>query len=377
MKHRQFIYALALLLLPAACTRNEAGEQPRQLIRFNDPVVGTRVKAGAIDGTTYSPSEGPFRVWGYFSDEADVNPASAGKHGVEYISGALCSYSDPYWIPSYTYKDANGTDQTGYYYWRAEAGYLTFHALSPASVASTVEHSWDGGFSLPGYSVEESVAEQRDLLYSDYKCATRGDYNPYTSVDIKFNHALSAVRFRFREYQNYTETIKITKVEVLGAYKTGDFQENRASGALNSYSSAPAWSGQTAETDFTLYNANVASSAALSWDGDPGEAVITDPLGGTLLIVPQVLDHSGEGLGKVSVRVTFTIDDGAHYITVSAALPGLKGRDPSDTVAEVNSWEPGKRYTYVVTIGLNKIVFDPTVEDWTWKPEDDIFVMIG
>lgn len=380
----------AACLIPAilSCTRREPDEG-RDAVRivFNSPVVGNPVKGtGILDGTTYTDAQGDFIVWGYVANAPGINPASAGSNGIEYIAGATCKHESSYWIPYYEYKDADNVTQTGYYYWRSTAGYMTFQALSPASAFSTDPavraslHDWSTGMQLSAYSVETSPGAQSDVLFSDYTMPSqRGDYTgtPY-GVDLKFNHALAAVKFRFREYQDYADggasPIVITKVEVLNAYRTGNFAENRTPAALNSYTAAPAWTGQNTETDFTVFNKPAAEGITLTWG--TSEAVITEPVGAPLLIIPQDLDHTADGLGKVSVRVTFTQDGGSSTTTVSASLPGLRGTHSGSPIV-VNDWAIGKRYTYVVTIGLNKIIFDPTVEDWVWDPTEDIFVMIG
>jgi len=38
--------------------------------------------------------------------------------------------------------------------------------------------------------------------------------------------------------------------------------------------------------------------------------------------------------------------------------------EDSATSADIEAWEMGKRYTYTITIGLEKIYFSPEVTEW-------------
>ncbi|MBQ9185053.1 MAG: fimbrillin family protein [Bacteroidales bacterium] len=363
---RKFLsYLMLMAVVAASCSKNEVTTPDRRVpVFFNPPVIGQATK-GYIESTEY-PTTAEFHIWGYFTDAADVNPASAGDHGQEYLAGERCTYMQidgagpKYWLPHYTYD----TDKTGYYYWKSGIGYITFQALSPYGL-SGVSHDWVTGLAIDDFTIDETVASQKDILYTNYTSPQRnpydetaGDLGPDKGVDICFKHALSAVRFQFRELKDYateeSSTIKIKKIELLNAYSNADFAENRATSALNTYSSSPAWTNINSEHDYVIYEN--ATGVTLTWVA--GEAVITDVLGNVFMSIPQNLDHSSEGLRQVSVRITYTINDGENN-TVAASLAGLKAG-----ITPIDSWEMGKRYTYVITVGLNKILFDPVITDW-------------
>ena len=159
-------------------------------IVFNAPVMGRKSKA-VISGTDY-PEAGVFRVWGFFSYYTMVQSNLAmpveDDHGIGYIDGALCAKEEEgtNWVPYYTYKDANQVNQTGYYYWKDNAGIMTFHALSPSSIpAEKITHDWKTGFAISDYTVADD-----DILFSAYHQSACTD----AGVDITFRHALSVVQ---------------------------------------------------------------------------------------------------------------------------------------------------------------------------------------
>lgn len=377
-----------------ACTRTEKPDETSygMPVCFNTPVIGALSKA-PVDGVEY-PTDRPFKVWGYFSDALTVDPSAPGTHGQEYIPGAQCSYrqidgAGPYyWLPFYTYDE--GTE-TGYYYWKAGIGYMTFQALSPYDTPG-VSQSWESGISVADFEVNSAVASQTDLLFTDYVSAQRSqyssafpyeetetDYGPdYQGVDICFKHALASVRFRFKELQKYetgdADAITIVKIELLNAFQQGCFDQNRLGGTLSPFTSAPAWTGQNTEHNFVLYEkASASEGYKLRWDDGAGEAILSEQLGATFLSIPQELDHSSQGLRQVSIRVTYTRDGNmAHTNTVAASLAGQMFHPVSDPAVVIDAWEMGIRYTYNVTVGLNKILFDPDMTNWTNQADDFI-----
>ena len=77
--------------------------------------------------------------------------------------------------------------------------------------------------------------------------------------------------------------------------------------------------------------------------------------GNSLLMVPQPLDHSAATGKKVQVEVTFSIKYGEVEVEKTVV------KDLDELTSE---WLPGKRYTYTITIGMDKVIFDPTISIW-------------
>lgn len=347
----------AALVLALSCVKTEPALQDSQTrIVFSEPVMGVSAKS-PIDGDY--PTSGVFRVWGFFSLNKDVIPVD-GQYGIGYIDGALCRKEGDVWVPYYSYTDENEQTRTGYYYWKAGAGYMTFHALSPSTVTG-VTHNWQTGFSIKDYTIADTPPEDEDLLFSSYTSPSACNA---AGVDITFHHALSKVHFIVREAADYSgdQLIKVKKLELLDVYRKADFAENRPTGSLESAytGAAAAWTMDTSsEHDYVLYNGD---PVTLTWNAG---AAVDAPLGiSARLFLPQSLDHGADGNGKVAVRVTYTLGTSDTELTVSGTLSGA---------GSITQWVRGHSYTYVVLVGKHKITFSPEVEDWT---EDEGWILV-
>ena len=88
--------------------------------------------------------------------------------------------------------------------------------------------------------------------------------------------------------------------------------------------------------------------------------------GDVLLMVPQGFDHNG----GVKVKITYTIDTDSDATLTQTHTVALSTLNEAGAGASTHDdWEMGKRYTYDITIGLDRIYFAPTVTDW-----DDVTV---
>lgn len=440
MKKILFFAVVASVAL-AGCTRNESVkfETPDTPISFSPFSLRNATKAAGVYGeigTYYNTSES-FAAWAYFTKDAKatVNPQTNAdaSNGSEFFgtssAGITCTYNSTgkYWEPT-----------PNSYYW-PRAGYLHFHALSPSDVENgTVAHSWANGFTITGYVAkaysDANTAEdltddiQIDLLYSDFIFdRQRSAYTPqtglpyddddnqtgaasgtsdyaYNGVDITFNHALAAIKFKAKTDANYltgTQQHKfiVRKIEILNAYNTGNFHENRANTADNVFAALPAnaigktqantvgdltpyWDTFSNEVTITPYDATAGTGVEASYVAsyDPTSATPA-AIGKLALVLPQALDHTAAGGNKVQIRVTydywFSNDSGTSWIKYEGVnalqsildIAGYEGKynytsgtpTPDYTV---NNWLINHKYTYVLNFKLDKIIFDPKVEAW-------------
>ena len=181
-------YSLAVIALVAgvSCAKQvpDATQDKDVAISFS-PVsqrVGTKANVYGEQNATYTAGAPgayeSFAAWAYYTGEASAttNPqtnstASAGSAFFGTGSaGDVCNHvggdtGKDYWAPATTY------------YW-PRAGYLHFHAMSPAVFGTgTLAHSWASGISITGYvapqytddtAVEPTADNQIDLMYSDF-----------------------------------------------------------------------------------------------------------------------------------------------------------------------------------------------------------------
>lgn len=337
------------------CTKNERTTElidSQKEISFT-PVVANTTKApqpGEI-AATYNHDES-FKVFGFYCEEADYNPANA----TVYMNNIKCVYDgdihdgadvgDGAWKPE------------SIYYW-PKNGKLTFSAYSPAdATATTIKCDATTGLEIAGFAVDANVAKQYDLLYSDRaynKTTSIGETNPnYDGVDIVFHHALSSIHVNVKSADDYSGAITINSVSILNAYFKGTFKENLTAAKETDSRATSSWSSPESEIDeFIIGNAN---------------AVLTETpvqYGTTALLLPQEFDH---GAKHVKLQVKYTIKNGDDTTLPQVSTFDLTTEANTGEVGGVPStftqWVKGYRYTYNITIGLDKVYFAPSVDVW-------------
>lgn len=371
MKRFLFLSALASVSL-ASCVNDEVMEVTSQAsdqkITFNAPVIGGVTRAVTATGeiTGIYPKDESFKVYAVWHKNSFTTWAS----GTEYMKDVTVSNA------TYDTDDEGSTGWTpatgNEYYWPEGGGYLTFAAYSPADAKGTISYDAATGLKITGFEVESNAASQYDLLYSkrtydQTKENQTDNNNDYDGVDIVFQHALSSIQFAARTEDDYkTTTIELTGVKLYGVNSKGDFNEgvsetktetvDGTSNTVNrgtNYYNSPEWTNQSeivAETNAYVAYAN-ATGLTLEKNAQSlnGTTEQTD-----LILLPQTLPTSG-----ATVIVDYTIKTTGDEIAQQAEV------EIDDLIA---TWEPGKRYTYTIVIGLDKIYFAPIVENWVDVP---------
>ena len=259
-----------------------------------------------------------------------------------YMSDVKASYDGGTnsWIPE------------GNYYWPKQ-GTLSFAAYSPAEAKGDVFTSvtWDAasGFVISGFNAETNndATKLYDLMYSDYaEGKTKGDQlanNPdYYGVQLKFNHALSALIFKAQTQEDYANaTIKITKIEVLNPVANGNLT------TVNGNPSTASWTPGTEAVSMSV--TGIADAALTS---------TSTPQGNAMLMIPQTFD------GDVKVKITYTMQMNSGEPVTQTYEKVLNTLMENGTATAHADWKMATRYTYNIIIGLDEIHFAPTVEPW-------------
>ncbi len=366
MKRFLFMSALASVAL-ASCVNDEVMENTSkasdQKITFNAPVVSgtTRAVAGEQPGSDgkYNIAE-KFRVyaqWDYDGTFEHWITANSDKQAL-YMSNVEVAYDS---------EKQGWTSNEPVYYW-PKTGALTFAAYSPSDVNSFNPTYSDAGLSVNGFTVEDLIANQYDFMYSERSknCTNNTDKyileisqnKSYTGVDILFKHALSSIHFKVKAADIYTgTTIRVKQVTILNAYSKGDFAEDLND--ANSDGVKASWSNLESIKNYAVKTN--ADNQVLS----SGEAV---PLSGAngVILLPQALKHSDTEHVKVKVDYSIQNRTGPELIQV-AELDLVTGNNNGyykDGSVDIDEWEMGKRYTYTINIGLDKIYFSPEVVNW-------------
>lgn len=355
MKKFFFIAAIASAAL-VSCTKNEVTPIAQdQEITFAAPVVGTATKAiaGELTGAAYPVGE-KFNVYGVWHSGDFTGWASSSL----YMDDVQTQYDDTY----------NGWRPLDRHYW-PKNGKMTFAAYSPSDVNAAAHYYGAAGLTLVGFQVEADAKNHVDVLYSErsynkVKAAADNVNTPYDEVDIDFLHALSSIQFTAKTAADFgTTEIKLKNISVYGVNSKADFVENVDETTPGTYEANPTW------INHASYAQVVDKTAAYVYYDNAAGQTLTDAkwvMNGVanqtdLICLPQTLPATAKVVVTYSINppgaATPAID-----ITLETTLDALS----------TDVWEPGKRYTYNLTIGLDEIYFAPEVTDWTDEVSVDI-----
>ena len=350
MKKMFFMAAIAGVAL-ASCAKNEVETPEQDIITFAEPVTAVQTKATEI--TANYPMNKHFSVFAYYY-EGDYTKFEDGKL---YMNDVETAYS----------SDVHGWDPakvSGVNYYWPKQGTLTFAAYSPSTVAATHDKA---GLHFEGFTVPAKAEEQYDLLFSERSYnqtnATMNDHtNHYKGVEITFNHALSSIIFKAKTDINYNKDnfyITVKEVTVKHISSTADFCQglNDEEEILETANTEACWSDWSSEIDYTAYAGEYTlkdGEYALVPGITPGVmSNDTDIQNSHLILIPQ-------SLADAKLYVKYTIYN--KNVNPVAAIDQTAELDLATT--KVATWLRGKRYTYNITIGLDKIYFDPVVNEW-------------
>lgn len=408
MKKSLFLLALVSATL-ASCVSDEVmdvaqNEMQKDIkIKFDRPVMYNNMNSranvygeiGANQTVRNYPTDEDFRIYAVTYD-ADKT-FTAWNPGAEGSIVELCQFNNATvkyagisidgWAP--TYEKENG--ETSYYYW-PQGKKLAFSAVSPAELdcdGATCNYT-DAGLQIENFTISSDASKQYDLLFGERvvdQTAANINHgaNDYSGIPIRFQHALSSVRFSL---MNHTSaTVKLTSIKLYGAYYKGTFTEGitpNSGGTYNRTGEAsnvnPQWAlteDVVAETDAYIafagnvefpYNAQYVSVLTEAANALLAEEAVANQCN-QLLLMPQPLG-ANEGDNKVYLEVQYTVDDQANVKVVT--LNALNREGNTNNVADgevVNAWVMGNRYTYRLvysaeTAQKDMIYFAPSTTDW-------------
>lgn len=353
MKRFLFMSALASVAL-ASCVNDEAMENTSkasdQKITFNAPVIGGATRAVEYTGEieTVYPTTENFKVYALWHTNEFTSWKEEVNKTLVYMPGVTVRYNSGF---NNSENDGTGGWTTGNeyeptYYWPKE-GFLTFSAYSPADAVGNFSMT-ENGLNIKNFSVNASASNHYDLLYSDLTTNQKSNNysdtnNTYDGVDIKFNHALSAIRFKVKTKADYSKSVKITLtgIEIAGVHYQGSFEQNGPTWYItdgSGYITAP----------YVAYPKNSESQEVKS-----GDAV--EPTNhNDVILMPQGLSDNA------TITVKYTMQYGTGNVIPQTTTVKIKELTAA--------WEIGKRYTYTIIFGLDQIYFAPSVDSWVDVP---------
>lgn len=354
---KKIFFALAAVAALASCSKVDATYEQDVEINFN-PVAANRTKA-MLSGTTFPDEQ--FNVWGYYKQIAQ------GKTIAEWMASSR-DQQDYIEEKPFEQKSTGLWGGVSPYFW-PKVGSLMFVGYYPTNPpAAEIEYTFDssvskmtvtdyvaGDYNTTGYvNIVPTSSHVEDFMYFNM---TPTSYNSNThstegvvgnNVDVVFRHALSwinVVLVKDATTPN-TATITVHSVKFTSVLPQGDAVVDNTPGATTD---EIVWTAEGTELNVEVCPNDDSSTTDVA-ENDVVLTTTANLLDKQPVIIPQTME------GNLIVKYTIASTDGSKFTeTKAVALSGLAGS---------GVWQPGKKYTYTITIGTSEILIDPTVADW-------------
>lgn len=322
MKKSLFVLGVAVAAL-ASCTNEEVVSMPEgRAIGFNSFVNNNTKAVTEVNGTNLTS----FYVFGNYG-EGTWTPVYT---NVEVKGGAVGDDSE--WTP------------TEVAYWEVSEKYR-FAAYSNGNSSTTA--TFDAASQKMTFAGYKAVDNQKDLIVAiPAEVTSDADATQNDDVNLSFYHMLSQVKFTFNttDSKDYTMKISDVKVENATVQADGTYTYDAGGNTID-------WKGSATSGTYEFGTLNdIAEDIAP--DGSTNSLA--------LLVIPQ------ENTNTLNVTFTATFWDAAH----SEESPIAKGNFRASLAYEgqslalgttANTWTPGFKYNYSVTI--NGSTIDPDLEE--------------
>ena len=401
---KRLIFIASLAMLAVGCQKTEIQNEVLTPIGFSTE-VGKQTRAIVQDGTY--DTEQPFAVYAY------------GHQG----NAAATTVMDNVEV---SYQTDTWKATSGSYYWPNDPSTtLNFYAYSPALVDTptaqndhqklngTITHfetAPDDGSATAGFSL---TAYQHTNMYVDFMVATpvlnatfghpdgSDTQSQYAgtagTVPLTFNHEMTQILFKVTTDKVYpgvtftVEEVTLKNIKDQGTYTHASLTPSYTNDPQTSAFTHGVWSGQTVmagEGTFTIFPADTDNGAVvpngrvmsdtdntvekeieLTYAANATDASALAEMTTTgVTMIPQILVAStpaDQNTGASAVNgQSFTIVYRIEGTGVASETVTKTVDLYTDDVSTVH-WEANKKITYTVKIGLNEILFEPSVAEWT------------
>lgn len=271
-------------------------------------------------------------------------------------------------------------------FWDPSATSYTFYAVAPAGLLDGTGASATTAGAFRSEPIEFLGGDSQKTDIKDILVAAKTTVTTFNSpVHLAFYHIASLVDLQVQKVnelelvgENATNYIKVavSSISLTNIDGNGHF-------TISSYGdSAPyapetdtdTWTEETSASKKTYNNTSGYETAILPADVNAINAGAPNALITKLVAMPQTFrtaetDHSSDQ--TVNISYSIEVCEGGNSTTTNySASFDLKefdnAQDLNNTPSNyIQSWLPGKHYTYIITIGANAISFTASIQDWT------------
>ena len=375
---RLILLATAVAVLATSCEKTEIQNEVLSPIGFTSKV---NKQTKAIAGASYLPEQ-PFGVYAY-SKQGTANAVTV-MNNVEISSTSQTVEGQT----SYTWKATTGT-----YYWPNDAStVMNFYAYSPCyngtygtnvpnhqKLNGTISHTepvttttvegenvttvTTGGLNIEGYThtnmyVDFMVAD--DVIGATYSDQNGSLEGTPAAVPVKFKHQMTQIVFDVQLNKQYTTTVNS---EEIGAEFTLEEIKLTGINSVANYTNGVLSTTGSTTSEYVVFPAvNVGET-----NGCPSIATAQDNQAATRVSKIANVENSTntfeiypvtmlpQELANQKIIIKYKIEgEGVATEVVTKEIP----------LANTAAWASNKRITYKLTIGLNEILFNPSVTGW-------------
>lgn len=358
--NKHIFYIAAACAALASCVKNEVRvDAPDKEITFQ--TVSTKA------GTAFETDK-HFFSYAYFL-EKDKTWDHDFDSAKPYIDNALITYEhgasagEGFWVAGETY------------YWPKQ-GSLTFFAWTDNTIhnptsnpapsvgtGATVTCAHDTGIKIENYSVKEN--KDKDILVAEIAKDRRSNESATGTwkkgVPTVFRHALAKVEFKVNKKEAYPNVeFRVKKITLTKVFTKGTFTQGSPTESWG-------WSGQDTPDDLTVFSDLTGMEVTKTADATGGAEfdTLTPATGDYTIVLPQVLKD------KTDPKLTIEYEIITSYVADKPVTETvIDTKDLKDIYK--SDWKCNKKYVLGITLGLNEIYWDPSVEGWETGAATDI-----
>lgn len=334
-KHLFYIAAACVAL--ASCVKNE--------VRVNSPDKEITFQTVSTKAGDPFNTDNHFFSYAYFLEDGKTWDANHDE-AQAYIYNAEISHITP---PSGTSYWAAAKP----YYWPKQ-GSLTFFAWTDntptpnVGTDATVTCAHDSGIKIENYSVKDNL--NKDILVAaiakDKKSNASATGAWEKGVPTVFRHALAKVEFNVNKKTDYPNVeFRVKKITLNKVSTRGTFTQYQSNPKPEKWG----WNGWGVQEDLTVFT---------------GDKEVTTTFNQLLpsvtdyhIVLPQVLKD------KTDPTLTIEYEIITSYVAGKPVTEAVKDTKNLKDIYK-NDWECNKKYVLGITLGLNEIYWDPSVEPW-------------
>ena len=367
---KKVVLLAAVICGLCSCIKNEtvlpSSEQYREIAL--KPFNSKSAMRAPINGTTL-PDDARLGVFAFY------NGATPQKYFEDAMFGKKAGTDN-------TWAGITAAGASRPYYWPT-SGSLDFFAYYPKTGDVGVQVTYDSDtnptkiYGFTGIAIDISSL-QYDLMYSDMLLNRTSKTAEVGGIPLTLHHALTQIVVNIKK-TDATPKVVVTKVTVNNVFVKADgFHCSYIDGVDTTIKKAwTMWSwnstnpGDERTPAFAIPNVQADTTTAAGKEGVEISTTLKQ-FGDGALIIPYPYPGFGnhqELECQTSLTIEYTFDNGGVESEVVHTIDLNKG------ITDVNAkarWEMAKKYTYNITIGLNQIEFEPTVDNWDDAAGKDI-----